>query len=77
MEQSDSSVGQQEGDESVTVLQECLEFDLLCMCFLYCFIFKTELLLAGSFVYLLEFVVLPFILLTQSLISAPSLLWCR
>jgi len=34
MEQSDSSVRQQEGDESVAVLQECLECDLLCMCFL-------------------------------------------
>jgi hypothetical protein len=29
MEQSDSSVKQQEGDESVAVLQEWLEFDLL------------------------------------------------
>jgi len=29
MEQSDSSVRQQEGDESVAVLQEWLEFDLL------------------------------------------------
>jgi hypothetical protein len=29
-----SSVRQQEGDESVAVLQKCLEFDLLCMCFL-------------------------------------------
>jgi thiol-disulfide isomerase/thioredoxin len=57
MEQTDSSVRWQEWDESLAVLQECLEFNLM----------------SCSFVNLLEFRMLPFMLLTKvSFLHLPS-----
>jgi hypothetical protein len=58
MEQSDSSVRRQEWDKSLAVLQDCLEFDLM----------------SCSFVNLLEFIMLPFMLLTK--VSFLHLLCC-